>query len=44
MVGILQNRALRKIFVSKGQEVTEGCTKFYNDGHRDFFSSPNIIR
>jgi hypothetical protein len=41
---VFENRALRKIFGPKRGEVTGGWRKLHNEGLRDLYSSPSIIR
>jgi hypothetical protein len=40
---VLRNRVLRKIFVSKREEVTRNWRKLHKDELHDLYSSPNII-
>jgi hypothetical protein len=40
---ILKKWVLRKIFETKGEEVTAGWRKLRNDKLNDLYSSPNII-
>jgi hypothetical protein len=40
----LHNRAIRRIFGTKKDEVTEGRRKLHNEVLRDLCSSPSIIR
>jgi hypothetical protein len=39
-----ENRALRRIFGLKRDEVTEGWRKVHNEELPNLYSSPNIIR
>jgi hypothetical protein len=41
---VFENRALRRIFGPRRDEVTGGWRKLHNDELRDFYSSPSIIR
>jgi hypothetical protein len=41
---VFENRVLRRIFGSKGDEVTEEWRKLHNEELRDLYSSPSIIR
>jgi hypothetical protein len=41
---VFENKVLRRIFGPKRDEVTEGWRKVHNEGHRDLYSSPIIIR
>jgi hypothetical protein len=41
---VLENRVLRRIFGPKRDEVTGEWKKLHNEGLRDFYSSPSIIR
>jgi hypothetical protein len=41
---MFENRALRGIFGSKEDEVTEGWRKLHNDELHNLYSSPSIIR
>ena len=40
---MLKNRVLRKIFVSKREEVTRNWRKLHTDELHDLYSSTNII-
>jgi hypothetical protein len=37
-------RLVRRIFVSKREEATEGWRKFHNEELHNFYSSPNMFR
>jgi hypothetical protein len=41
---VLENRLLRGIFGPKRDEVTGGWRKLHNEGLRELYSSPSIIR
>jgi hypothetical protein len=41
---VFESRAVRRIFVSKRDEMTDGWRKLHNEELRDFNSSTNIIR
>jgi hypothetical protein len=41
---VFENRVLRRIFGPKRDEVTGEWRKLHNEGLRDLFSSPSIIR
>jgi hypothetical protein len=41
---VFENRALRRIFGPKRDEVTGGCRKLHNEELRDLYSSPRINR
>jgi hypothetical protein len=41
---VFENRALRKIFVPKRDEMTREWRKLHNEEHRDLYSSLSIIR
>ena len=41
---VSENRVLRRIFVSKRDEVTEGWRKLHNEELNDMYSLPNIVR
>jgi hypothetical protein len=41
---VFKNRALRRIFGSKMDEVTEEWRKLYNEEFNYLYSSPNIVR
>jgi hypothetical protein len=41
---VCQNRALRRIYVPKRDEVTGEWIKLNNEEVNDLYSSPNIIR
>jgi hypothetical protein len=41
---VFENRALRRIFGPKRDEVTGGWRKLHNEGLHDLYSSPSIIR
>ena len=41
---MFENRVLRRVFVSKRDEVTEEWRKLHNEELRDFYSLPNIVR
>jgi hypothetical protein len=41
---VFENRVLRRIFGSKGDEVTGEWRKFLKEELRDLYSSPSIIR
>jgi len=41
---LFENRALRRIFWPKRDEVTGECTKLNNEELHDLYSTPNIIR
>jgi hypothetical protein len=41
---VFENKVLRKIFGSKGDEVTGGWRKLHNEEFRDLYSSASIIR
>jgi len=39
---VFENRMLRRLFWSKGNEVTEESRKLNNEEHNDLYSSSNI--
>jgi PAS domain-containing protein len=41
---VFENRALRRIFGLKRNEVMGGCRRLHNEELRDSYSSPSIIR
>jgi hypothetical protein len=41
---VFENRALRRIFGPKRDQVTGGWRKLHNDELHNFYSSPSIIR
>jgi len=41
---VFENRALRRLFGSKRDEVTEEWRKLYNEELRDLYSLPNSVR
>jgi hypothetical protein len=41
---VCENRVLRRIFGPKRDEVTGRWRKLHNEGLRDLYSSPSIIR
>jgi hypothetical protein len=41
---VFENRVLRRIFGRKRDEVTEEWRKLHNEGLRDLYCSPSIIR
>jgi hypothetical protein len=41
---VFENRALRRIFGPKKDEVTGGWRKLHNKEHHDLYSLPSIIR
>jgi hypothetical protein len=41
---VFENRMLRRIFGPKRNEVTGEWRKLHNEGLRDLYSSPSIIR
>jgi hypothetical protein len=41
---VFENKALRRIFGPKRDEVTGGCRKLHNEELHNLYSSPNIIR
>jgi hypothetical protein len=41
---VFENRALRRIFGPKRDEVTEEWRKLHNEELRDLYSSPSIVR
>jgi hypothetical protein len=41
---MFENRVLRRIFESKGDEVTGGWRKLHNEELHNLYSSPSIIR
>jgi hypothetical protein len=41
---VFENRVLRRIFVTKRDEVTGGWRKMQKEGEHNFYSSQNIIR
>jgi hypothetical protein len=41
---VFENRVLRGIFGSKGDEVTGGWRKLHNEELHNLYSSPSIIR
>jgi hypothetical protein len=41
---VFENRALRRIFGPKRDEVTGGCRKLHNEELHNLYSSPSIIR
>jgi hypothetical protein len=43
-LGEFEERALRRIFAPKKDEVTKGLIKLYNEEFRDWYSSPSVIR
>ena len=44
MLRIFQNKALRRIFGPKRDEVTGERRELYNKEFNDLYSSPNIVR
>jgi hypothetical protein len=42
-LGLFENRMLGRIFGLKRQEVKGRVIKQYNEGLRNFYSSPNVI-
>jgi hypothetical protein len=40
---VFENRALRRIFGPKREEVTGGCRKLHGEDLYNFYSSPTII-
>jgi hypothetical protein len=40
---VFENRALRRIFGPKGEQVTGGWKKLHNEELHDLYSSPSII-
>jgi len=43
-VGVFQNRVLRRIFGSKGDEVSGEWRKLHNEELNDFYCSTTIVR
>ena len=43
-MGVFGNRALRRIFGSKRDEVTGEWRKLHHEELNDLYSSPNIVR
>jgi hypothetical protein len=43
-LGVFENRVLRGIFGSKGNEVTGEWRKLHNEELNEVYSSPNVIR
>jgi hypothetical protein len=41
---LFENRALRRTYRSKRDEVTGDWRKLHNEGRNDLYSSPNIVR
>jgi hypothetical protein len=41
---VFENRALRRIFQPKGDEVTREWRKLHNEGLNDLYCPPNIVR
>jgi len=41
---VYENRVMRRVFVSKRDEVTGEWRKLYNEEFRDLYSLPNIVR
>jgi len=41
---VFENMALRRIFVSRRDEVTGEWRRLHNEGLNDLYSSPNIVR
>jgi hypothetical protein len=41
---VFENRVLRKVFVSKRDEVTGECRKLHSEELNDLYSLPNIVR
>jgi hypothetical protein len=41
---VSENRALRRIFGPKRDEVTEKWRKLHNEELNDLYSSPNVVR
>jgi hypothetical protein len=41
---VFENKALRRIFGPRRDEVTEGWRKLHNEELRDLYSSPSIVR
>jgi hypothetical protein len=44
MLGVFENRVLRRIFRTKRDEVMGGWKKLYNEDLHNLYSTPNIIR
>jgi hypothetical protein len=41
---VFENRALRRIFVPKREEIAGGWRRLHNEKLHNFYTSPNIIR
>jgi hypothetical protein len=41
---VFENRALRKIFGPKRDEMTGECRKLHNEELNDLYFSPNLVR
>jgi hypothetical protein len=41
---VSENRVLRRIYVTKRNQVTKECRKLHNGEFNDLYSSPNIVR
>jgi hypothetical protein len=41
---VFENRVLRRVFVSKREEVTREWRKLHNEELNDLYSLPNIVR
>jgi hypothetical protein len=44
ILGVFENRVLRRIFGAKWEEVTRGWRRLHNEELHNLYASPNVVR